>query len=144
MNTDHLILLIQITEDEASKTFSEFESVSDLVGSLLTLFETKLASKTKNRKISYTSSEMNDYIDSLYSIGVLSYRGDRMTRPRRPEPAPAGEPSSSPRHDGRSSRGRAECANATSHICFTPPVPCPRDPAASPRPRPNASRAGEI
>lgn len=68
----HTIILIQYNESILSRTYMEFDSIHDGMEGIVKLYEHRL--KEDNRRtqsISYSTLELNLFIDSLFDIVAL-------------------------------------------------------------------------
>eukprot|EP00697_Spironema_sp_BW2_P003919 gnl/Spiro4/15280_TR8201_c0_g1_i1.p2 gnl/Spiro4/15280_TR8201_c0_g1~~gnl/Spiro4/15280_TR8201_c0_g1_i1.p2 ORF type:complete len:116 (+),score=14.74 gnl/Spiro4/15280_TR8201_c0_g1_i1:32-349(+) len=70
----HTILLIQYNSNKQSRTFMDYESVSECVGGVVQLYEQKLKQLNPNlSRITYDITDLYNYLDSLPDISCLVY-----------------------------------------------------------------------
>eukprot|EP00029_Vermamoeba_vermiformis_P007205 TRINITY_DN3047_c0_g1_i1.p1 TRINITY_DN3047_c0_g1~~TRINITY_DN3047_c0_g1_i1.p1 ORF type:complete len:109 (+),score=20.95 TRINITY_DN3047_c0_g1_i1:52-378(+) len=68
----HTIVLIQVTRNKNTRTYSDYETVSDAMGGICQLFEEKLKRDNPNvRNITYDIQDLYKYIDSLGDLACL-------------------------------------------------------------------------
>lgn len=72
VNTRHTLLLQQPTQNKASRTWSEYRSVTEAVDSFITSYEAKLRSLNPNQKqLQYTVADLHKYVDSMSDATLM-------------------------------------------------------------------------
>eukprot|EP00287_Rhodomonas_sp_CCMP768_P005811 CAMPEP_0196738634 /NCGR_PEP_ID=MMETSP1091-20130531/15912_1 /TAXON_ID=302021 /ORGANISM="Rhodomonas sp., Strain CCMP768" /LENGTH=156 /DNA_ID=CAMNT_0042082611 /DNA_START=20 /DNA_END=491 /DNA_ORIENTATION=+ len=72
----HTIVLLQETASKSTRTFSDFESVSDAMNGICQLYEQRLKQMNPGvRNITYDITELYRFIDELGDLCCLVYNG---------------------------------------------------------------------
>ncbi|GMH34249.1 hypothetical protein BSKO_02083 [Bryopsis sp. KO-2023] len=72
----HTILLIQTTKSRSSRTYLDYESVSEAMDGICGLFEKKLKeSQPTQRLLSYDVEQLYGFLDEMVDISALVYEG---------------------------------------------------------------------
>ncbi|EKX33120.1 hypothetical protein GUITHDRAFT_90822 [Guillardia theta CCMP2712] len=72
----HTIVLLQETASKSTRTFSDFESVSEAMNGICQLYEQRLKQMNPGmRNITYDISELYAFIDQLGDLCCLVYNG---------------------------------------------------------------------
>merc|ERR1712071_82005 len=72
MSDQHIILLIQSSENANTRTYSDFDSTQGFVDGLCKIFEEHLKKMHPNTpSITYDISELFDFLDSLKDVSCL-------------------------------------------------------------------------
>jgi len=75
----HTILLIQFTNSRATRTYADYESVTEAMSGICQLFEEKLKKENPNtRNITYDIRDLYNYIDGLGDLACLVYSPQNM------------------------------------------------------------------
>lgn len=70
----HTIVLVQPTNSKASRTFSDYESVSQAMDGVCAMFEKRLKElNPQMRQITYDINDLYRYIDTLHDLSALVF-----------------------------------------------------------------------
>lgn len=73
-NKGHVILLVQFSPDDNSRTFLDYENLKLCVDGLCNLYEQNLkAQNPEQEEIKYDVAQLFEYIDSLTDMGAMLY-----------------------------------------------------------------------
>ncbi|XP_024385006.1 enhancer of rudimentary homolog [Physcomitrium patens] len=74
MTQRHTIILLQPTQNRATRTFIDYQSVPDAMDGICGLFEKRLKDANPNlRNITYDISDLYKYIDALTDMSALVF-----------------------------------------------------------------------
>ncbi|KAI3880299.1 hypothetical protein MKX03_011032 [Papaver bracteatum] len=73
-NNKHTIILMQASQSRATRTFMDYESISQAIDGICGLYERKLKElEPMNRDITYDIADLYNYIDGLGDMSALVY-----------------------------------------------------------------------
>ncbi|XP_022852872.1 enhancer of rudimentary homolog isoform X1 [Olea europaea var. sylvestris] len=74
MSNRHTIILMQASQNRATRTFMDFDSISQAMDGICGLYERKLkAINPAIRNLSYDISDLYNFIDGLADLSALVY-----------------------------------------------------------------------
>ncbi|CAA0838327.1 Enhancer of rudimentary homolog [Striga hermonthica] len=74
MSNRHTIILMQASHNRASRTFMDYDSISQAMDGICGLYERKLKElNPASRNITYDISDLYNFIDGLHDFSALVY-----------------------------------------------------------------------
>ena len=77
----HTIVLMQPTSDTSSRTYADYNSVTEAINALIRTFEDREKAKAKSsgkRDVEYTSGQLLGFFDAMHDLSMLCF--DQGTR----------------------------------------------------------------
>ncbi|KAG2387379.1 hypothetical protein C9374_001711 [Naegleria lovaniensis] len=75
MSKGHSILLVQFEKSAQSRTYFDYESVSEMADGVCKLFERSLKKINSSKsKVQYSVADLHDWIDRLTDITCLTFK----------------------------------------------------------------------
>eukprot|EP01025_Chloroclados_australasicus_P025795 TRINITY_DN256_c1_g1_i1.p4 TRINITY_DN256_c1_g1~~TRINITY_DN256_c1_g1_i1.p4 ORF type:complete len:107 (-),score=5.51 TRINITY_DN256_c1_g1_i1:439-759(-) len=72
----HTILLVQSTQHKGTRTYMEYETMSDAIDGVCTMFENRLKELNPTlRNITYDITDLYNYVDQMADMSALVWDG---------------------------------------------------------------------